>query len=200
MSKFIDLTGKRFFYLTAIKREETVERKGKLRWICLCDCGKTVAVITSNLTSGNTKSCGCYHDSGFQNRKHGMRKSKEYGIWFAMRARCNKPQNKGYADYGGRGIKVCEKWSIFEEFYKDMGPRPEGSSLDRIDNDGNYEPENCRWATPKEQSNNQRSSLLIQHMDETMTLKQWCEKLNLSYIKIYRKVQKQGIPFEEAIL
>jgi|GEM_PF-2384486 len=128
-------------------------------WRCVCDCGTVRDVQGYNLSSGKTNSCGCFSAdvASRNNKKHGMRKSTEYRIWSLMIQRCHNKNNPGYRNWGSRGIKVCDAWlESFENFYKDMGRRPDGTSLDRIDNDGNYEPSNCRWATKRQQTLNRR--------------------------------------------
>ena len=163
-TSFRNLEGKTFGSISVL----SVSRKdfhGAYWWNCKCVCGKLIEVRGDRLTRGNTKSCGCV---GRQNQikavtHHGMRTSAEYVAWTAMKARCQNLQNVNWENYGGRGIKVCERWlESFENFFADMGKRPSPAhSLDRKNNDGNYEPDNCRWATKKEQRLNQRPQLII---------------------------------------
>ena len=160
---FLDLTGMKFDRLTA---RWPAGRQGKrhpsIMWLASCDCGRLTVVGGSRLRSGNTKSCGCRNSEVAEARVlihgHGRHDdlSPEYRTWKAMRQRCMNPRAKNYRHYGGRGITVCERWNTFTNFLADMGPKPKGRSIDRINNDGNYEPSNCRWATPKEQAKNTR--------------------------------------------
>lgn len=156
MGKFIDLSGKRFGRLVVI--EKTDRRSGtNAIWKCKCDCGKETFVSSGNLRSENTTSCGCL------NKElviiHGQYQSSEYYAWQHIKDRCYNLKNKRYKDYGGRGITVCDRWKdSFENFLADMGPKPSNKhSIDRIDNDGNYEPKNCKWSTATEQARNQRN-------------------------------------------
>lgn len=133
------------------------------QWFCLCDCGVAIVAAQCNLHSGNTKSCGCIHkeDLTRRNFRHGYatRKNKvsEYRIWQSMIQRCHNPRDKAYRHYGARGIHVCERWRhSFENFLADVGSKPKGHWIERVNNDGSYTPENCKWATPKEQRKNQR--------------------------------------------
>jgi hypothetical protein len=159
--RLLDLTGKKFSKLT-VESEAGRDSYGRAQWLCVCDCGERVIIGSNNLRTGNSKSCGCvkrqWLESGKANRTHGMTKTGAHVSWRKMIERCEKTYCRRYADYGGRGIKVCDRWKVFENFYADMGDRPEGMSLDRIDVNGNYEPSNCRWATPQQQRANRRDS------------------------------------------
>lgn len=152
-----DITGERFGRWTALRYvpgARTPRTIGK--WEVICDCGSVRLVRTALLTQGLSTSCGCYarEQARRRVRTHGMTDSPEFQSWTAMRKRCLNPNHKAYHRYGGRGITICPEWDSFEKFYVDMGPRPEGTSLDRVDLDGNYEPSNCRWVAVQEQSQN----------------------------------------------
>lgn len=164
-SKAHYLGGKRFGRLIALRSLVIKKKKSILHWECICDCGGSAIVSTDNLRRGNTTSCGCYKKEKTSERllKHGdnrsnNKKTPEYRAWYSMKTRCYNSNIKRYADYGGRGIRVCERWlSSYENFLEDMGRKPSSQhSLDRIDNNLNYEPSNCRWATHSEQNNNKR--------------------------------------------
>lgn len=182
----IDLTGQKFGRLTVVERAEDMS-PGNVRWSCVCDCGNKTVAQSASLRSGRHLSCGCIQRESAT--RHGKEGSKEYLAWAAMKQRCLNPDNKSFRIYGGRGITVCDSWLLFENFYADMGDAPEGMSLDRIDNDRGYSPENCRWATVKVQSNNRRTSRVIEYMGASKTLTQWASEFGLSPISLTSRLK-----------
>lgn len=153
------LEGLRFGKLKVVYLART--ESGRAGYFCLCDCGNSKVIPTGSLTSGRTQSCGCIRSEVVSKafKTHGMYGTPTYKVWHNMLQRCTNPNNTRYADWGGRGIKVCERWSIFENFFADMGVRPEGLTIDRIDNDGDYCPTNCKWSNQSEQTLNSRRYL-----------------------------------------
>jgi hypothetical protein len=200
MPKFIDLTGKSFGRLIVVVLDPPNH------YLCLCSCGVTTRVSANNLRSGNTTSCGCLQrertsQSSF---KHGhnrsnSKRSKEYSCWASMIKRCTNPKHKFWMRYGGRGIKVCDKWlNSFEEFLKDVGVAPSKfHTLDRIK--GNYEPGNVRWATLKEQNNNTCQNRKIEFKGEIKNLVEWAEIYNISPVTLVSRLNR-GWPVDVAIM
>jgi len=168
--RFLDITGQSYGRLTPLWYA------GDKRWICKCTCGQHTLVLLNKLRTGRTKSCGCLNSEMSRNRqlKHGLSNTSIYRRWRAMLNRCYLKSTKAYKDYGGRGIRVCKRWHKFENFLKDFGLPPSAKhSIERINNDGNYTPANCRWATCEEQQSNTRRNRRITFMGKTKTLAQW---------------------------
>lgn len=191
----LELTRQKFTRLTVLGMASENTATGKTRCNCICDCGNFVAVISSNLVNGNTRSCGCLKIEITSKAKttHGKSKTLGYYTWGTMIARCTNPKNYKYPMYGGRGITVCESWlESFANFSVDMGDKPAGKTLDRIDVNGNYEPSNCRWASPKEQANNTRRNRVLTLNGESLTLTQWSERLGVSPSTLHQRIAERG--------
>lgn len=188
-----DLTGLRSGRWTVVGHIGMIRPKFRA-WLCRCDCGTERNVKTVELTSGRSKSCGCRKsiliaDGG--QAKHGQSYAPDFQVWKGMIARCHNPKSKDFRNYGGRGITVCDRWRESPQaFFDDMGPRPTPRhSIDRFpDNDGNYEPGNCRWATTKEQASNRRSSRHIEHEGVTRTLSEWAEHVGLRIDTLHQRL------------
>lgn len=188
MSSLIDLRGQVFGLLAVVERG-TNTKQGQAQWLCACDCGNTCFVRGCQLTKGRTKSCGCLITTSIVERswKHGHaplygKPSPTYYSWAGMVTRCTNPKNKRWDRYGGRGIKVCERWMTFANFLADMGEKPVGKSLDRYpDQNGNYELGNCRWATAEEQARNRSNNTLLTLNGETKTIAEWAVITGISF-------------------
>lgn len=197
MNKRKDLTGQRFGRLVVLSYDHD-DRYYNTYWRCLCDCGNEVIVRLNHLTSGITNSCGCYKRE--ISTTHGMTNSSLYNRWCKMRDRCNNPNIKEYENYGARGIFVCDEWNSFENFRDwalDNGYE-DSLTIDRINNDDGYYPENCRWADKITQCNNRRSNHNITWGGETHTLKQWARLFGIKYATLWARVQRGNMQdFEE---
>jgi hypothetical protein len=187
----VDHAGKKFGRLTMLSYAD-----GQ-KWICDCECGNTVAVNTYRIIHGETKSCGCLWIETIKksNSTHGKSRTAEHSVWKGMRRRCLDSKDKAFKNYGGRGIQVCERWSKFENFLADMGNRPgKGFSLERIDNNGNYEPSNCRWATALEQSRNKRNNIFVIYGGRKHALSAICAELEINIKYVYGRISRGQDP------
>jgi len=196
----LDLSGRVFGRLAVVFRTE--ERKcGSIVWECRCECGKVVHAKSTNLHLGLTRSCGCYQKDMQRKAvtRHGRARTPEYRAWADLKVRCTCQTNSRWDGYGGRGISVCERWlESFEAFFEDMGERPSSKhSIDRIDNNGNYEPSNCRWATWEEQYKSRSCNVFIEYKGETDTISGWSRRLGIHRNTLDKRI-KNGIPIEEA--
>jgi len=181
MGKLISLVGQKFGRWTALERAK--DKNGLVRWKCCCDCGTIRDVRSIRLRNGLTKSCGCLQRemASIKNTKHSQSNSSIYYSWIDMKRRCNDPNNVGYKYYGARGIKVCDRWlNSFENFFTDMGKKPEKFTLERKDFDGNYEPSNCIWVSKKEQQRNKRNNRLINYNGKIQCMSKWAEEIGVS--------------------
>jgi len=193
-----DISGRLFGHLTALRRIES-DRHSHARWLCRCDCGTEKGILYAQLMRGTTHSCGCHKAQLLKDKKtkHGKSNSKIYSIWCNMIRRCYDSRVSNYHRYGGRGIEICERWLRFEHFLADMGDPPDGMSLDRVNNDGNYEPSNCRWATREQQSKNSTRPILLSFRGLTMNVTEWATHLGISQGTLSERLKTW--PFEEAL-
>ena len=182
--------------ISEIPHEGLVTSQNPKRNLCVCDCGKELVVRRISLRSGHTMSCGCIR--GERATKHGMCDSKIYGIWRAMKSRCECPNNRSAKNYKDRGIKVSERWKKFENFLEDMGEAPKGLTLERIDNNGDYSHGNCKWATYREQNMNNRRTNFITFKGITLCLTEWAEFMQISRNTLDWRL-KNGWPTEKAL-
>jgi hypothetical protein len=195
-----DLSGQRFGFLAVLRSGERQSQASGAWWLCRCDCGIEKNLSGHDLVQGKIRSCGCQHWKliGAALRTHGMKGTRTYRIWQAMLNRCRNEKTINFKDYGGRGIVVCDRWKAFEQFFADMGEVPTGHSIDRIDNDGNYEPGNCRWASREEQSRNQRSNVLIEFAGERLPRAQWERRFGMRATTLRSRL-RSGKTLEEAM-
>lgn len=199
-----NLAGLVFGRLTVIAHSP--DEGGPSKWRCICECGTEKVITGGLLTSGNTRSCGCLNRelTRVRNRVHGhcteYHSSKAYQTWQNMRRRCFDKTNKRFAEYGGRGITVCERWLSFENFLSDMGEPPSPKhSIDRIDNHGDYEPRNCRWAQGDVQVRNRRNARLLTFDGRTQNLCDWAAEIGMKFDTLAARLDMYGMSVEEAL-
>lgn len=202
----MDYTGYKFGMLTVLRRaDDRIMPSGKheIMYECVCNCGNVKTVRISSLKNGNTKSCGCYRAKSSSDRrtKHGASQEKIYRVWRTMKDRCESPTNKSYYLYGGRGIKVCEEWhdsAVFIAWAKENG-YVEGTTLDRIDSNKDYCPENCRWVDRTTQNNNTSRNHMITFNGKTQTMAEWSRETGISYHAIKSRLNKYHWSVEDAL-
>lgn len=198
MGKFQDLSDTKFGKLTAIKVAYK-NKNGESVWECVCECGNVINVVCSNLKNGHSTSCGCYKKTC--SITHNETKTRLHRIWASMKARCYNTNHPKYKHWGGRGVVVCTEWKDSYETFRDWalanGYRDD-LQIDRIDNNGNYEPKNCRWATPKQQSNNKRNNCIITYKNETHTISEWSIIIGVKSATIQRRLAK-NMPIEKVL-
>lgn len=200
-----NIVGQRFGKLTVISRAKNPnnrETEHHAYWRCLCDCGNYHSARGSDLKSGNVQSCGCLQKE--KTTTHGMRQTPIYSEWCSIKQRCYNSNNNSYKDYGKRGISMCERWkNSFEAFYEDVSKLPyfnkTGYSLNRIDNDGNYEPNNVEWADDKTQANNKRNNHLVKYNGKTQTIAQWADELGINQHTLYSRILTYHWSVERAL-
>jgi hypothetical protein len=198
---FRDLTGQDFNRWHVRKLGP---RRGKhTLWECECRCGTVRDVLADSLTSGKSISCGCHKAevTAARNFRHGLRRRPEWNVWQRMIQRCHNSANKSFRLYGGRGVYVCDRWRHdFAAFYADMGPRPSPRhEIDRVRNDGPYEPGNCRWVTHRVNCRNRRNQRLLAHAGETLCLSEWAERIGISPAALLSRIDRQGWSVERAL-
>ena len=208
MPKALDLTGQKFGLLTVLQMNPERTTSGKIKWDIICDCGNRRSMNGSHLTSGWVKSCGCTRAENVKKAcaTHGLSGTREHKIWVGMKQRCFNEKNPDYRHYGGRGITVCEQWrDSFENFYADLGPAPsEEHTLERREVNGNYEPNNCFWATREEQANNTRRNTFVEYKGKLYTVAELARlpevvEKEISYITLYSRIFNSGFSVDEAV-
>ena len=192
------MIGNKFGRLTVIKENGRTKDRHIL-WLCQCSCGTYTEVSGKRLRSGWTRSCGCLQrditaernkkNKGIRRVEHRLKDIPEYSVWNSMLTRCNNKNRDNYARYGGRDITVCKRWLTFKNFYADMGKRSEGMTIERIDNNEGYCPENCKWATYKEQMRNTRRTRMITYRNKTQCVTDWAEELGVGSGKLFYRLK-----------
>ncbi len=196
-----DLSGRVFGRLSVVSEAERSE-SGLRHWICVCQCGNKATISHRSLKSGNSRSCGCLRKETTSGRltTHGQscrgEKTRIYKIWSGMIARCSIESATGYQNYGGRGIRVCDRWNDFQRFYEDMGEPPSPKhSIDRVDVNGDYSKENCRWSTVECQASNKRNNRYIEHGGKRMTVTAWAKSLGIALATLLEALEKHPIDY-----
>jgi hypothetical protein len=199
MGRFVDITGENFGRLTA---NNVIGRNkhNQLLWNCTCECGNETVVLGFLLRQGQTQSCGCLHRDVMQTVfvTHGKAGTPIYAVWRSMMQRCYDKNSHAYDRYGGRSVSVCERWQDFTNFYADMGERQEGMSLERVDNDGDYSPENVVWADSKAQARNRRSTIYLEHDGQRKSMAEWAEETGVKIATLWARVNR-GMPVDIAL-
>lgn len=200
--KLINLVGKRFGRLLVLEKSNS--EKGHVKWLCLCDCGNKCIVHGTSLKTGNTISCGCYKTENAKALYSSVRQNDKtlYAVWNGIKQRCLNKNNRSYHNYGGRGIKIDETWANnYESFYNwaMQSGYKKGLQIDRIDNNGNYEPSNCRFVSQETQANNKRNVELYTINGQTKSLPQWCREYGQEYFLVRQRVKKLGWSIEKAL-
>lgn len=200
MGKVIDMTGNLYGRLTVVEFAGFANDR-QATWRCKCECGNESVVPGGCLRSGHSTSCGCYGLEVLKTASitHGMSKTTTFAVWRGMLQRCRNPKNPAYSKYGGRGITVCDQWLSFERFLSDMGVRPDGKSLDRINNNEGYSPSNCRWASRKTQNSNKTTTVLLTIDGVTQCARDWSRSIGVNQSLITNRV-KAGMTHKEAYL
>lgn len=197
MRRNLEMLGKKFGRLLVVA--EAGKKSDVFYWRCICDCGRTTTSNGSSLRAGRTLSCGCARADG--NRRHGLTGTPIYNVWLNMKARCYRKSNEAYKNYGGRGIVVCDRWrNSFEAFFSDMGDVPaKGYEIDRIDNNGNYEPDNCKWATVVEQSKNRRTNIKISFNGKEQCVTDWAREIGIGTCVLHQRLFRYKWSIERAL-
>lgn len=205
MTKLIDLTGQRFGRLVVLERAEN-SKNGQARWKCQCDCGNVKIIQGNHLRQGTTKSCGCLEKENLykiaHQKTHGETKTRLYQIWSGIKQRCNNINSPDYYRYGGRGITICEEWLKYEPF-RDWAVNngySENLSIDRIDNNKGYNPENCRWITMFEQAGNRRNNHIISYNGEEKTIAEFAREYNIPYATLRARLCVYNWDIEKSLL
>ena len=193
-----DITGIKYGKLTVVKPIGK-NKENRVLWLAICDCGNETKAYKNQLDSKARTHCGCESKNGIAQKTHGFRYHPLYSVWSSMIRRCESTSDKNYRHYGGRGIKVCERWRGSPDlFFSDMGIRPKGASIDRIDTNGNYEPNNCRWATSKQQARNKRNTVFIEYGGEKKSIAEWADQKGVKHQTMYMRYRR-GYTNEEII-